>query len=105
MTDKPEPLLWLDDHRGIYIPRDFASSFLNRSKHVEGVNADDWKILETGPDHEYYWDVWIEVSDNAIVTDENGVKYRLYQDGDLWLIPVGMEWNDETETFEWSDEQ
>jgi hypothetical protein len=28
----------------------------------------------------------------------------LYQDGDLWLIPEGMQWNDETGFFEWPEE-
>lgn len=103
-TKQPEPMLWLDDARGVYIPRDFATSFKDRDQHVSGVSADDWAILEQGPDscsNESYWDVWIEVCDNATVTDENGIKYHLYQNGDLWLIPDGMEWNDKTEFFDW----
>lgn len=103
MTSKSEMLLWLDDHRGQYIPRDFAKCFIDRDRDVSGVNADDWTVLETGPDHEFYWDVWCEVCDNAIVTME-GVAYRLHQDGALWLVPKGMEWNDQTETFEWPEE-
>lgn len=103
MTDKPDMLLWLSDARGIYIPRDFAQSFADRSKHVSGVSEEEWQILEQ-PDHEHYWDVWNDVEQSAIVTDENGVKFRLYQDGDLWLVPDGMEWNDDNQTFEWPNE-
>ena len=98
---KPEPMLWLDDHRGQYIPRDFATSFANRDRAVEGVEPENWAILEDGPDHEFYWDAWQEVCDHAVVTDDNGVKYTVHQDGACWLIPVGMEWDDKTEFFVW----
>lgn len=36
MTQKPDMLLWLSDARGQYIPRDFATSFLDRARHVRG---------------------------------------------------------------------
>ena len=50
MKLRPEPLLWLSDARGVYIPRDFANSFSNRAKDVTGVSDEDWAILEAGPD-------------------------------------------------------
>ena len=103
---KPEMLLWLNDSRGQYIPRDFAQSFVNRAKSVTGVSDEDWAILEAGPDHEQYWDAWTEVEQNARITDENGVKYRIYQDGDCWLIPEGMEYNDgDGDMFIWPETQ
>jgi hypothetical protein len=101
----PDMLLWLSDARGVYIPRDFANCFTERAKVVSGVNDDNWEILEAGPEHELYWEAWTEVLDRAIVTSETGVKYRLHQDGDLWLIPEGMEWSDEQDTFVWPDEE
>jgi hypothetical protein len=101
---KPELIIWLSDARGIYIPRDFANSFIDRDKHVSGVSAEDWAILED-PDHELYWDVWSDVEQKAVVTDENGVRYHLWQDGDLWFVPEGMEWSDEEETFVWPPEE
>lgn len=104
MTDKPEMLLWLDDHRGQYIPRDFANSFTNRDRDVSGISANQWQTLESGPDNEFYWDAWDDVLNNAIVTDENGIRYRLHQDSALWLVPVGMEWNEENDCFEWPEE-
>jgi hypothetical protein len=103
-TTKPDSLLWLSDARGIYIPRDFAASFKDRSKHVSGVSDEDWAILDAGPDHELYWDAWTEVCDDAVVTDDKGVRFTLWQDGDLWLIPEGMEWSDEHDQFRWPDE-
>jgi len=104
-TTKPEPLLWLSDSRGIYIPRDFARSFADRAKSVVGVDDEDWAILEEGPDHDWYWDAWTEVLDRATVTDENGVEFTVYQDGDCWLIPRGMEWSDADGFFVWNDDE
>ena len=103
MTGKPEPILWLNDARGIYIPRDFASSFVNRDRDVSGVTAEDWQILSSGPDNRDYWDAWSDVLDCAVVNSE-GCKYRLHQDGDLWLIPDGMQWDDAAEWFAWPSE-
>lgn len=101
---KPEMLLWLSDARGVYIPRDFATSFRDRAESVSGVSAEQWEILEQGPDAEYYWDVWNEVEQSAVITDDNGVKYTIRQDGDCWLIPEGMEYNESTDSFEWPSE-
>lgn len=100
---KPEMLLWLSDARGVYIPQNFAESFADRVTSVSGVSAEEWAILEDGPDNEQYWDVWTDVEQNAVITDENGVKYSIYQDGDCWLIPEGMEWSDENYTFQWPE--
>ena len=100
---KPDMLLWLSDARGIYIPRDFATSFADRAKSVSGVSDEDWAILEAGPDHEEYWDTWVDVSDEAVITDDKGVRYRVWQSGDCWLVPDGMEWSDEEDTFVWPE--
>lgn len=97
-------LLWLSDARGIYIPQKFAESFSERAKHVSGVTDEQWGVLEQGPDHESYWDVWQEVCDSAVVTDNEGHKFTIRQDGDCWLVPVGMEWNDEQGTFMWPED-
>ncbi len=116
MTKRPEMLLWLSDSRGIYIPRDFAKSFSDRAKTVQGVSDEDWATLELGPHYQsetdshtvfndVYWEVWDDICTNAVITDEHGHKYRIYQDGDCWLIPEGMEWNEETDSFDWPDER
>jgi hypothetical protein len=89
----------------VYIPQFFATSFIERDKYVTGVSQKDWEILEEGPNHEHYWEVWTEVLDKAVVTDWNGVVYSLHQDGDLWLVPKGMEWSDELEMYEWPSEE
>jgi len=78
--------LFADCNRGVYIPQHFAESV--RREFVSNVSPEDWAILESGPDHEHYWDAWNDVEMNAILTDESGEQWRLYQDGDLWIIPV-----------------
>jgi hypothetical protein len=106
MSEKPPPLLWLDSARGVYIPRDFAASFGDdgRMKAVMNVDNDDWAVLDAGPDHEHYWDVWSDVEQKAEIVFPDNLAYRLHQDGDLWLIPVGMEWSDEHDWFVWPEE-
>lgn len=100
MKREAKQLLWLDDHRGIYIPRDFARSFADRDKSVTGVSAEDWADLEKGPAQglgsdgegsETYWDTWSDVCDNAKVTETDGTVYTLWQDGPLWLLEQGAE--------------
>lgn len=100
-----EPLLWLNDSRGIYIPRDFAASFVDRDKHVSGVSAENWAILDAGPDHEWYWDAWTEVCDDARIAGDDGVEYFVYQDGDCWLVPKGMEWDDRNDFWAWPQDE
>ena len=82
---------YADSARGIYIPQFFAESI--KRECVSGVSEEDWNILESGPDHEQYWDAWTDVLDNAELTDSSGVVWTLYQDGDLWLIPESFDWD------------
>ena len=103
MATKPEVEIFLSDARGQYIPRDFAKCFADRSK-VEGVTNEQWAVLEAGPDHEHYWDVWNEVLDAAKVSDKDGTQYTFMQDGDVFIIPVGMVWDDERGGYFWPKE-
>jgi len=103
MSEKPEKMFWLNDARGVYIPQNFATSFEDRATRVAGVEPEEWAVLEAGPDHEEYWDVWNSVCADAIVTDDAGVKYRLHQDGDLWFIPEGMKWSEKADDFVWPE--
>lgn len=83
-------ILYLSDARGIYIPQNFAEQTFRHC--VTGVTDDDWRILLAGPDHEWYWEAWENFCNNATVTSpESGKQYRIYQDGDCWLIPIEPE--------------
>lgn len=91
MYDLPETaILYASDRHGIYIPQYFAESI--KRECVSGVALSDLDALALGPDDcEYYWDIWNDAESNAIVTDSEGNQFYLYQDGDLWLVPVDHE--------------
>jgi len=97
-------ILFLDDHRGIYIPRDFARSIERGA--ITGVDPEDFEILEAGPDddRDLYWEAWDSVCRNAVITDKNGAEFFIYQDGACWLIPKGMEMDD-NESWIWPDDE
>jgi len=82
--------LILSDARGVYIPRDFITDKYNgiAVDHCKawGITQEDAEILASGPDHEYYWETWDDVLSNAHYVDEEGNKYFLIQDGDLWAL-------------------
>ena len=89
MFDLPESAIcYADSARGVFIPQFFAES-INREC-VTGIDLVDLDQLALGPEScEHYWDIWNDVESRAIVTDtKSGVVYRLYQDGDLWLVPA-----------------
>lgn len=82
--------LILSDARGIYIPRDFVCDDFNEiaTEHcakwgLTDANREYWESA-ADPDDEGYWDDWHWILDNAVFTDDDGNKYRLHQDGDLW---------------------
>jgi hypothetical protein len=92
-----ESILYADSSRGIYIPQYFAES-VNRSAIVEGSKwINDLDELTKGPDEcESYWDIWADILDNMTLHDNSsGIEYGLYQDGDLWLVPVDAQWESE----------
>lgn len=102
MTAKPDTILLLSDARGIYIPRDFANEV--KPECLSGVTEEDIATLKAGPDHEWYWEAWQSVCDSARVTDPTtGTVYTVYQDGDCWLIPEGMEWDERNECYAWPE--
>jgi len=88
-------ILYANNARGVYIPQYFAESIVREC--LSGVSEEDMRILLDGPDHEQYWDAWCDVCDNAILTDEQGVTFNLYQDGDLWIVPC--DWQPDEEDY------
>ena len=130
---RPTPAHFLDDARGIYLPRDFAR--IVDQRWWFGITPENLAILEEGPDHEHYWEAWDEVCKDAfaylprkasseydptiietmgraraatdtaerdrLLSPVPGVRWTLYQDANLFLIPAGMEWSDEHDWFVW----
>lgn len=74
--------LLLSDSRGVYIPRDFVNNFDLDKWHVK----EDYMDELSSTDNEWYWDTWDVILNNAYFVDENGNKWELWQDGDLWAI-------------------
>jgi hypothetical protein len=82
MLTKSNPFeLLVSDHHGQYIPQVFAET-VRRDLFGETISAEDWAVLESGPDHEHYCETWDSVLSSAETAD--GVS--LYQDGDLWAV-------------------
>jgi len=81
----PDSELLFDEASGIYIPQRFAKEIYRGD--VSGVANYEYDILEQGPEHEDYWNVWTDVLDNARL---HGYKseYYLHQDGCVWAVPV-----------------
>jgi hypothetical protein len=79
-------LLILDAH-GIYIPKLFVENYaakylINKEELLED-------LAELGnPENENYWNAWENVIDEAILKDDEGRICNLWQDGDLWAIPI-----------------
>jgi len=86
-------LLYLGEHSGIYIPQRFiAETFADC---IEGLSDYDRETLKAGPENDGYWEAWDSVINSVVVTSrETGIRYTLWQEGDLWLIPEGAEWAD-----------
>jgi hypothetical protein len=103
--NRPDKILWLDDAGRVDMPREFASSFDDRDVRVSGVSGEQWATLEKGPDDPEYWGTWNDVCNRARITDGNDVVYRLWQDGDLWLIPDGMKYSEEAGDFVWPERE
>ena len=75
--------LLLSDCRGVKIPQDFYNNF----------NLEKWHIKKSyflnnlnNYSSENYWNAWEEVLNGAYYLDDNGNKFVLYQDGDLFGI-------------------
>ena len=88
--------LILDGARGIYIPRDFVQGF-DLSK-FRGIDAECIEAC-SDPGSEFYWECWTDILDNAEHTDEQGNTWRLYQDGDLFMLCDELMTVDERQNF------
>lgn len=102
-TKRPQPELIIDGCRGIHIPWHFAQYY---APYWRGITAEQLGILESGPDHGDYWDVWNQVLDSALLRiASNGEEdWSLYHDGDLWAIPNGMVWDEDADWFVWPED-
>ena len=75
--------IYADANRGVYIPEFFADTC---SERWQGIDPDDLAVLKQGHEHEEYWNAWTNVLDNAVMFDDDGYRYTLHHDGDLFLV-------------------
>ena len=87
--------LLLSDSRGIYIPRDFIQNFDLEQWHIK----EDYQDVLSIPDNEEYWYIWDHILLFAYFVDEQGNKWELYQDGDLWAICYELLTDEERSNF------
>ena len=84
-------ILLIDGNQGIYIPQSFAQSGYQPDG---GWDAEDRRTLQEGPESEFYWEAWDSVLRDTVMVDETtGDRFTLYQDGDLWAVPEGFDWD------------
>lgn len=99
---------YIDGASGIYIPKRFARE--TKRECIHGVSEADLDYLARGPGGcldddkeltqgetirgEFYWDIWADVLENAIVQEpDSEISFKLHQDDSLFLVPKDWEWN------------
>ena len=95
MTYTAEPYVFLNDAHGVYIPKLFCDDIEKSDCEKMGINWEDVKTCQDGPDNEWYWESWDLILSDFTITDDQGIKWYLYQDGDLWCYPEGLEFPEE----------
>lgn len=81
-------MLLVSDHYGIYAWQHMFESY---NKAISGVSDEDRDIILAGPDHPEYFDTIEFIESNIRLTDDNGDKWCIQQDGDIWAIREGYE--------------
>ena len=89
-------ILIADSHHGIYIPKLIAEDIIERRIKVKNLSAILWELGELGnADNDNYWEAMDDLMRKAILLDVDGNEYYLtYEDGDLWAIPVGSDYDE-----------
>jgi hypothetical protein len=77
-------ILLVDSHHGVFIPQIFAEQF------ADLLTQEQAKDLSS-PENEFYFEAWEDVLNNVQVQDKEGKKYNIFQNEDVWAIPVNME--------------
>ena len=75
---------------GIYIPNVFIERCYDT---WNGITEDDKRDL-SNPENENYWEAWDDVLRNAYWRDENGFKWTLWENDDLFMIREDFEFED-----------
>jgi len=87
--------LLLSDSRGVFIPRDFCACFVGWTN----IDPKDAETCVAGPDQEWYWEAWDKILCDAFYEDQNGKRWTLHQDGDLFVVCEELMTDEEYENF------
>ena len=95
--------LLLTDSMGVYIPKMFCE---DQSLQDFGITLtdEDREILQD-PYNEGYWDLWDTIERKAVRVDEQGNEWRLWLDGDLWLVCYNLLDEEERECLGIDDDE
>jgi len=105
-TMKPAPFIISDGTYGIYGPQRVAKSIVANRSAWTNVDLEALAICLCGPSTPGYFEAYDEIEATARFTDANGDVFFLAWNpvySDACMIPVGMEWNDEKEWFDYPD--
>lgn len=87
----------IDGLHGIHIPEYFADMF--HQDHWNISKEDNFRLsLDTVTQNEY-WETWKSVLNNAYHIDEEGNRWTLHQDGDLFAVCPELISDSEYEEF------
>lgn len=76
--------LLLSSNRGQFIPSIFANDFDLSQFNIDLSEYDKEALQDI--EHEWYWEAWNTIENNAYLLDDSGNKYTLLLNGDLWLV-------------------
>jgi hypothetical protein len=91
--DLKNAILLADSNRGIYAAQYAIKSLDPENVTFDNVNHIDILTVKLGPDPDNsdYWQSWNSLLSAVIIEKKTGKKYSFYQDGGVWLIPIGKE--------------
>ena len=81
--------LLVDGVNGQYVPSSFIRRYDMEKWHIKGRAASYREA-----DNEMKSWIWDDILNEAYYIDEDGYRWNLYQDGDLWAVREDYEWED-----------
>jgi hypothetical protein len=89
------PILLLDARNGIYNPKLLAEMIIEGSLIVKNKKEITKYLFDLGNvENEFYWDSYLDLSDRVVLLDKwNNEFYLTENDGDIWCIPMGFDFD------------
>lgn len=87
----------VSSNHGVFIPQIFINDF-NLSKFNIVLSDYDKKVLQDAS-HEWYWEIWQTIENNALYIDSDKNEYTLMLDGDLFMICYELMTDEDKENF------